>query len=113
MEGVDAQPRALAALNDVAGAGASVVLLGLDAVGDDAWGVLTASGLGVVHVAGERGAIRELKQQVAQVVLVDVQRAPALIRAVRAERGSRARTSSSARREAIGCAPRSTPAPTT
>ena len=81
-----AAPRALAALRGVAGAGASVVLLGLEAVDDEAWAVLSASGIRLVHAADEVEAVRALTDQTAQVVLADVQRGPALIRAVRAER---------------------------
>jgi PAS domain S-box-containing protein len=81
-----AEARAVSALKDVAGAGASVVLLGVEEVGDEAWGVLTASGLRVVHVANEVDAVRVLTDQSAQVVIAGVHRAQALIRAVRADR---------------------------
>jgi PAS domain S-box-containing protein len=80
-----AEPRALAALRDV-GTDASVVLLGLESVDDEAWAVLKASGLRLVHAGDEREAVRALSDQAAQIVLADVRRGPALIRAVRAER---------------------------
>jgi PAS domain S-box-containing protein len=81
-----AEPRALSALKTVAGTDASVVLLGLGEVGDEAWEVLTASGVRLVHVADETDAVCVLTDRTAQVVLADIHRAPALIRAVRADR---------------------------
>jgi PAS domain S-box-containing protein len=86
MTWVHAEPRPVSALRDVAGAGASVVLLGLEHLGDEAWDVLTASGLRLEHVADVRDTVRALTDEAAQVVLVDVARAPALIRVLRTER---------------------------
>ena len=71
MTGAIAMPRPVAALKDVAVAGASVVMLGLDEVGDDEWGVLTASGLRLVHVADAAVAVRVLADHEAQVVVAD------------------------------------------
>jgi CheY-like chemotaxis protein len=86
MTGVHAEPRPVSGLWDVASAGSSVVLLGLEQVGDEAWEVLTASGLRFVHVADVTDVVRALTDHGSQVVLVDVARAPALIRALRADR---------------------------
>ena len=78
------EPRAVSALKDVAGTDAGVVLVGLEDVGDEAWDVLTASGLRLTHVSDEVNAVRILTGQSAQVLIADVRRGPALIRAVRA-----------------------------
>ena len=86
MTGVHAEPRPVSALRDEAHAGSSLVLLGLEHLGDEAWDVLAASGLWFVHVAEVPGAVRALTDQAAQVVLVGVAQAPALIRALRTER---------------------------
>jgi hypothetical protein len=80
-----AEPRPVSALKGVAGAEASVLLVGLEDVGDEAWHVLTASGLRLVHVVNEVDGVRALTDQTIQVVLADVRRGPALIRAIRAQ----------------------------
>jgi PAS domain S-box-containing protein len=85
MTGVHAEPRPVSALRDAAGGGSSVVLLGLEHLDDEAWAVLTASGLRLVHAADTHDAVRALTNEVSQVVLVDVARAPRLIHAIRAK----------------------------
>jgi PAS domain S-box-containing protein len=80
-----AQPRPVLALKDVAGVDASVVLLGLEHVRDEAWEILATSGLRLEHVADEIDAVRVLTGQAAHVVLVDVRHAPHLIHAVRTD----------------------------
>jgi PAS domain S-box-containing protein len=54
--------------------------------GDDAWEVLAASGLRLVHVASVGEAVRALTDQAAQVVIADAHQGPALIRVVRGRR---------------------------
>jgi PAS domain S-box-containing protein len=71
------------ALEEVAGEGASVVVLGLEALGDECWTVLTAAGVRLVRVADVAGALGALHGQVAQVVIADAQRGRALTAAVR------------------------------
>ena len=85
MTGVHAEPRPVSALRDTAGGASSIVLLGLEHLDDEAWDVLTASGLRLVHVADTHHAVRALIDDAAQVVLVDVARAPRLIHAIRAK----------------------------
>jgi hypothetical protein len=65
------------------GAGASVVLLGLDDVEPGAWAVLTAAGLRLVRAAGVDDAVRVLTDQAVQVVIADAHHGPGLIPAVR------------------------------
>jgi hypothetical protein len=43
------------ALEDVASEGASVVVLGLEQLGEESWAVLTAAGVRLVHVADLAG----------------------------------------------------------
>jgi PAS domain S-box-containing protein len=85
MTGVHVEPRPVSALKDAADAASSIVLLGLEHLDDEVWDVLLASGLRLVHVAGAHAAVRALTDEAAQVVLVDVARAPRLIHAIRAE----------------------------
>jgi PAS domain S-box-containing protein len=63
-----------------------VLLVGLEAVDDDSWTVLTAAGIGLVRVADVQDAIRALRERAAQVVIVDARRGRALIAAIRARR---------------------------
>jgi PAS domain S-box-containing protein len=79
----EGEARRLSALEAVSGADAGVLLLGLEAVGDEAWQVLEASGLRLVHVTTVDDAVRALTSEAAQIVIADTRRAPALIRAVR------------------------------
>jgi PAS domain S-box-containing protein len=71
------------ALEDVAGEGASVVVLGLETLGEECWAVLTAAGVGVVRVADVAGALAALRDQVAQVLIAKARRGRALTAAVR------------------------------
>ena len=68
------------------GAREGVLLLGLAGGGDDAWEVLAASGLRLVHVASTVEAVRALTDGAAQVVIADPHQGPELIRAVRGRR---------------------------
>jgi PAS domain S-box-containing protein len=70
-------------LEDVAGEGASVVVLGLETLGEECWAVLTAAGVGVVRVADVAGALAALRDQVAQVLIAKARRGRALTAAVR------------------------------
>ena len=84
--GALAEARPVAVLREVAGDDASVLLVGLEDVGAEAWRVLTASGLRVPHVADGDDALRALTDLAAPVVITDVHRAPTFIRAIRAVR---------------------------
>ncbi|HEX5782064.1 MAG TPA: PAS domain-containing protein [Solirubrobacteraceae bacterium] len=85
MPGIDAEPRPVLALKDAAGIDAGVVLLGLDAVDETAWGVLAASGLRLIRAVDGSEAVRTLGEEAAQVVLADIACGRALIPAVRAQ----------------------------
>jgi PAS domain S-box-containing protein len=74
---------ATSALGQAAGEGASVLLLGLDELGDEHWEVLAAAGVRIVRVADVDEAVRSLREQTAQVVIVDVARGRDLMAAVR------------------------------
>jgi PAS domain S-box-containing protein len=74
------------ALEEVAVDGASVVVLGLESLGDDCWAVLTAAGLRLVLVADVAGALDALRDHVAHVVVADARRGRALTAAVRGRR---------------------------
>jgi PAS domain S-box-containing protein len=71
------------ALEEVAGEGASVVVLGLEELGDECWAVLTDAGVRVVRVADVAGVVAALREQVAQVVLAEARWGRALTAAVR------------------------------
>jgi PAS domain S-box-containing protein len=71
------------ALEDVAGEGATVVVLGLEQLGEESWAVLTAAGVRLVRVADLAGALGALRHQVAQVVIADAPRGRALTAVVR------------------------------
>jgi PAS domain S-box-containing protein len=75
----------VAVLKAVAGDDAGVLLLGLEDLGDQAWQVLTASGVRLLRAADGAGAVRVLRDHAAQVAIVDLAHAGALIRSVRAE----------------------------
>jgi PAS domain S-box-containing protein len=81
--GRDAERRAILALQHDAGEQAGVLLLGMEAVGDRPWHVLTGAGLGLVRVADVPDAVRDLTERAAQVVIADADNGPALTRAVR------------------------------
>ena len=74
------------ALEEVAGGGATVVLLGLEELGDECWAVLEPAGVRLVRVADVAGALRALGDQGAQVVIADARRGRALTAAVRGRR---------------------------
>ena len=63
--------------------GDSVLVLGLEDLGDDAWTVLTESGLELLRVAHTDEAIRLVGEGAAQIVVTDVHRGAGLIGAVR------------------------------
>src|SRR5690242_18040254 len=73
------------ALEETAGEGASVVVLGLEQLGAESWEVLTVAGVRLVHVADLAGALGALRDQVAQVVIAEARSGRALAAAVRAE----------------------------
>src|SRR4029079_11683506 len=64
--------------------GAAVLLVGLEEVSDATWEVLLAAGLRVLRAGDPRAALRIVEKGAAQVVFVDSQHGPDLIRAVRA-----------------------------
>jgi PAS domain S-box-containing protein len=70
-------------LEEVAGEGARVVVLGLEALGDECWAPLTAAGIRLVRVADVAGALGALRDQVAQVVIAQARGGRALTAAVR------------------------------
>jgi PAS domain S-box-containing protein len=61
------------------------VLLGLEELGDQAWQVLTASGVRLLRAADRVDAVGVLRVQPAQVVITDVGHGRGLIRSVRSE----------------------------
>jgi PAS domain S-box-containing protein len=71
------------ALEETAGEGASVVVLGLEQLGEESWAVLTAAGVRLVHVADLAGALGALRDQVAQVLIAEARWGRALTAAVR------------------------------
>src|SRR5919201_1860049 len=73
-------------LEEVAGEGATVVVLGLEDLGEECWAVLTAAGVRVMHVADVAGVLAALREQVAQVVIAEARRGRALTAAVRGRR---------------------------
>ena len=75
--------RATRALDGVAGDGATVVVVGVRQVGADAWAVLAEAGLSVVAVDDVPEALRAVARHSAQVVIADVPRGRALVRALR------------------------------
>jgi PAS domain S-box-containing protein len=74
------------ALEEVAGEGARVVVLGLEALGEECWAVLTAAGVRLARVADVAGALGALRDQGAQVVIAEARRGRALTAAVRGRR---------------------------
>jgi PAS domain S-box-containing protein len=81
-----ARGHATSALEAVAAEGASVLLLGMEDLGEQPWAVLTAAGIRLVRVADIADALRALEQQAAQVVIVGAHRARALTDALRGRR---------------------------
>jgi PAS domain S-box-containing protein len=78
-----ARGHATSALDVLAAEGASVILLGMEELGDDSWSVLAAAGIRVVRVADVADVLRALEEQAAQVVIVDVRHARTLTDALR------------------------------
>ena len=77
--------RAIRALDGVAGGGATVVVVGVGDVGADAWAVLAEAGLSVVAVDDVPEALAAVARHSAQVVIADVARGRALVRALRGD----------------------------
>ena len=73
-------------LEGVASEGASVLLLGLQELGDECWAVLAAAGIRLVSVGSASDAVRALTDQGAEVVIADAHHGPALAAAVRGRR---------------------------
>jgi PAS domain S-box-containing protein len=73
-------------LEGVAGEGASVLLLGLEELGDECWSVLAAAGIRLARAANTSEAVRALTDQAAEVVIADARHGPPLAAAVRARR---------------------------
>jgi PAS domain S-box-containing protein len=73
-------------LEGVAGQDATVLLLGLDELGDESWAVLATAGVGVARVGSTSDAVRALTDHAAEVVIADARHGPALAAAVRARR---------------------------
>jgi PAS domain S-box-containing protein len=71
---------------EVAGEGATVVVLGLDALREECWDVLTSAGVRLVRVADVAGAVGALQDQVAHVVIAEAREGRALTMAVRERR---------------------------
>ena len=76
--------RPSSALDGLVREGDGVLVLGLEALGADAWGVLAASGLRLLRVAETAAAVAVVADGAAQVVVTGTRHAPALIDAVRA-----------------------------
>ena len=103
------------ALDGLVRDGDGVLLLGLEHLGEDAWAVLTDSGLRLLRVAETAAAVDAVAEGAAQIVVTDALHGPPLISAVRARPSWPACTSSSAPTSTrrTSCATRSTPARTT
>jgi PAS domain S-box-containing protein len=75
--------RAIRALHEARGAGASVVVLGFDHVGDDSWAVLAAAGVSILPACDVPAALDALTTHSAQVVIADTEHGGALVGALR------------------------------
>jgi DNA-binding response OmpR family regulator len=71
------------ALDGLVRDGDRVLVVGLAALGDDAWAVLEESGLRVLHVLDTAAAVEVVTAGEAQIVVTDARHGPSLIRAVR------------------------------
>jgi signal transduction histidine kinase len=69
--------------HEAGGVGASVVVLGLDHVGDDAWAVLAAAGVSILPACDVPAALDALSTHSAQVVIADAEHGRALVGALR------------------------------
>ena len=74
------------ALEEVAAAGATVVVLGLQELEEDSWAVLAAAGVRVVRAADVGDALGALRDHGAQVVIADARVGRALAAGVRSRR---------------------------
>src|SRR3954470_20872632 len=77
-------PTRSSALDGLVSEGDAVLLVGLEVVSDATWEVLLAAGLRVLRAGDPDTAIRIVEEGGAQVVFVDAENGPDLIRAVRA-----------------------------
>jgi len=77
-------PARSSALAGLVSDGDAVLLVGLEEVPDATWEVLLGAGLRVLRAGDPAGAVRVVEAGAAQVVFVDAQHGPDLIRAVRA-----------------------------
>jgi PAS domain S-box-containing protein len=80
---IDGDHHRAGALDGLVRAGDSVLVLGLEELGDDAWAVLADSGLRLLRVAETAAAVRAVADGAAPIVVTDLQHGPALIAAVR------------------------------
>jgi PAS domain S-box-containing protein len=79
--------RAIQALHEAGGAGESVVVLGLDHAGDDAWAVLAAAGVSIVTARDAAEAVDALTTRSAQVAIAHAEHGRALVGALRQDAG--------------------------
>jgi PAS domain S-box-containing protein len=75
--------RAIRALHEAGGAGASVVVLGFDHVGDDTWAVLAAAGVSILPACDVPAAVDALTAHSAQVAIADAEHGRTLVGALR------------------------------
>jgi PAS domain S-box-containing protein len=73
-------------LRAVADDDATVVLLGLEQLGDECWAGLVHAGVRIVRVADVPGALRAVREEAAQVVIADASHGRALMAAMRGSR---------------------------
>ncbi len=94
--------------------GASVLLLGLEELGDESWAVLAEARVRLVRVPDVAALVRALTDQASQVVIADARHGRALTAAVRGRRelASAHIILCAALDSPASCATRSTPAPT-
>jgi PAS domain S-box-containing protein len=78
-----ARGQVTSALDAVAAEQASVVLLGMEEIGDESWAVLAAAGIRLLRARDVPSALRALEDEAAQVVIVDAALARALTGALR------------------------------
>jgi PAS domain S-box-containing protein len=77
--------RAIGALHEAGGAGETVVVVGFDGVGDEAWAVLAASGVSIVTVREVPAALDALTAHAAQVAIADAEHGRALVESLRGD----------------------------
>jgi PAS domain S-box-containing protein len=76
--------RSMDLLERVVSDGARVLLLGLEQLGEQCWGVLAEAGITLASAASTADAVRALLDEPAEVVIADAHHGPALVRAARA-----------------------------